>query len=37
MVSVLSSSADDWGFEFLSGKSKDDEIDICCFSADTQL
>ena len=33
MVSVLSSSAVDRGFEPLSGKTKDYKISICCFSA----
>ena len=33
MVSVLTSSAVDRGFEPRSGQTKDYEIDICCFSA----
>jgi hypothetical protein len=33
MVSVLASSAVDRGFESRSGKTKDYEIGICCFSA----
>jgi hypothetical protein len=33
MVSVLASSAVDRGFEPRSGKTKDYEIGICCFSA----
>jgi hypothetical protein len=37
MVSVLSSSAVDCGFEPQSGQTKDYEIDICCFSAKNAL
>jgi hypothetical protein len=33
MVSVLTSSAVDWGFEPRSGQAKDYKIGICCFSA----
>jgi hypothetical protein len=33
MVSVLTSSAVDRGFEPRSGQTKDYEIGICCFSA----
>jgi hypothetical protein len=33
MVSVLTSSAVDGGFEPLSGQTKDYKIGICCFSA----
>jgi hypothetical protein len=33
MVSVFDSSAVDRGFVFRSGKTKDYEIGICCFSA----
>ena len=33
MVSVLTSSAVDRGFEPLSGQTKDNKIGICCFSA----
>jgi hypothetical protein len=33
MVSVLTSSAVDRGFEPRSGQTKDCKIDICCFSA----
>ena len=33
MVSVLSASAVDRGFEPLSGQTKDYKIGICCFSA----
>ena len=33
MVSVLSSSAVDRGFEARSGQTKDYNIGICCFSA----
>jgi hypothetical protein len=33
MVSVLASSAVDRGFDFRSGKTKNYEIGICCFSA----
>ena len=33
MVSVLTSSAVDHGFEPRSGQTKDYEIGICCFSA----
>jgi hypothetical protein len=33
MVSMLSSSAVDRGFELLSGQTKDYKIGICCFSA----
>jgi hypothetical protein len=33
MVSVLTSSAVDLGFESRSGQTKDYEIGICCFSA----
>ena len=33
MVSVLTSSAVDHGFEPRSGRTKDYKIDICCFSA----
>ena len=33
MVSVLTSSAVDRGFERLSGETKDYEIGICCFSS----
>jgi hypothetical protein len=32
MVSVLTSSAVDRGFESRSGQTKDYQIDICCFS-----
>jgi hypothetical protein len=34
MVSVLSSSAVDRGFESRSGQTKDYKIGICCFSAE---
>jgi hypothetical protein len=33
MVSVLTSSAGDRGFEPISGQNKDNKIGICCFSA----
>ena len=33
MVSVIISSAEDLGFESLSGQTKDYKIGICCFSA----
>ena len=33
MVSVITSSAEDLGFESRSGQTKDFEIGICCFSA----
>ena len=33
MVSMLTSSVVDGGFESLSGQTKDYEIGICCFSA----
>ena len=33
MVSMLASSAVDRGFESRAGQTKDDKIDICCFSA----
>ena len=33
MVSVLASSAVDYGFEPRSGQTKDYKIGICCFSA----
>ena len=33
MVSMLSSSAVDCGFEPRSGQTEDYDIDICCFSA----
>jgi hypothetical protein len=33
MVSVLTSSAVDHGFEPQSGQTKDNEIGMCCFSA----
>ena len=33
LVSVLTSSAVDWGVEPRSGQTKDSKIGICCFSA----
>ena len=33
MVSVFASIAVDRGFEPRSGQTKDDKIDVCCFSA----